>query len=140
MNSIFYIVIFLLVAFISINVLRNTYLTLTEGFKRIKGIKSASSSASKSSSSKDVIGENSKNFANAIKNASNAIKDELEIKKYTDNYETIILNIDDLLNNLMLETTLNLDVEKPLPTIQKLSVMQQSKSALISIMEHLNEQ
>lgn len=140
MNSIFYIVIFLLVAFISINVLRNTYLTLTEGFKRIKGIKSASSSASKSSSSKDVIGENSKNFANAIKNASNAIKDELEIKKYTDNYETIILNIDDLLNNLMLETTLNLDVENPLPTIQKLSVMQQSKSALISIMEHLNEQ
>ena len=140
MNSIFYIVIFLLVAFISINVLRNTYLTLTEGFKRIKGIKSASSSASKSSSSKDVIWENSKNFANAIKNASNAIKDELEIKKYTDNYETIILNIDDLLNNLMLETTLNLDVENPLPTIQKLSVMQQSKSALISIMEHLNEQ
>lgn len=140
MNSIFYIVIFLLVAFISINVLRNTYLTLTEGFKRIKGIKSASSSASKSSSSKDVIGDNSKNFANAIKNASNAIKDELEIKKYTDNYETIILNIDDLLNNLMLETTLNLDVENPLPTIQKLSVMQQSKSALISIMEHLNEQ
>jgi hypothetical protein len=66
--------------------------------------------------------------------------DKLSIKKYKSDYENVILNMDDMLNNLMLQTTLSVDVNNPQGSIKQLAEMNQAKSALNSVMKYLDKQ
>jgi len=71
---------------------------------------------------------------------SNVIKnqDMLLITKYRSDYETSILNLDDLVNNLMLTTALNIDPTKPMDGLDKLAKLNQSKAALNSVMKFVD--
>jgi len=60
--------------------------------------------------------------------------------KYRSDYETAILNLDDLISNLMLQTALNVDQTNPSPAINKLAQMQQAKTALNSVMKFVDSQ
>jgi hypothetical protein len=60
------------------------------------------------------------------------------ISKYRSDYETAILNLDDLVNNLMLKTALTVDKDKPNQSLIALSQLQQSKVALNTIMKFID--
>ena len=88
----------------------------------------------------DGIAGNAANYGAAIKAANIKFQDTFLISKYRSDYETVILNLDDLLNNLMLQTALNIDSTKPEESMQKLSSMNQAKGALNNVMKFIDAQ
>jgi len=127
MKNIFYILIFLIVAVVVINILRGFFST-KEGMEN------------ENSSMSDGIAGNAQSYANLIKTSSTAIQDSFLINKYKSTYENIIINMDDLINNLMLKKTLTIDVNNPTSGIEELAKMQQAKTALNSVMKFIDEQ
>lgn len=127
MKNIFYILIFLIVAVVVINILRGFFST-KEGMEN------------ENSSMSDGIAGNAQSYANLIKTSSTAIQDSFLFNKYKTTYENIVINMDDLINNLMLKKTLTLDVNNPTSGIEELAKMQQAKTALNSVMKFIDEQ
>jgi len=89
-------------------------------------------------SSENGIAGNASAYGAMIKAASIKSQDTFLISKYRSDYETVILNLDDLLNNLMLKTTLTFDVNSPQKSLEQLSQMQQAKTALNSVMKFVD--
>ena len=84
------------------------------------------------------IAGNAASYGATIKSTAIQLQDALLVTKYRSDYETTILNLDDLINNLMLETALNVDVKNPQPSIEKLSQMNQAKAALNNVMKFVD--
>ena len=61
------------------------------------------------------------------------------ISKYRSDYETIVLNLDDLVNNLMLGAALNVNPKKPHEALVKLAELNQSKTALNNVMKFIDK-
>jgi hypothetical protein len=61
------------------------------------------------------------------------------ISKYRSQYETVILDLDDYINNLMLKISLSIDKNKPEESITKLVEMNQAKTALNNIMKFIDK-
>ncbi len=89
-------------------------------------------------SSENGIAGNASAYGAMIKAASIKSQDTFLISKYRSDYETAILNLDDLLNNMMLKTTLTIDVNNPQKSLEQLSQMQQAKTALNSVMKFVD--
>jgi hypothetical protein len=62
----------------------------------------------------------------------------LLISKYRKDYENAILNLDDLINTMMLQTALNVDNSKPMASIEKLNQLNSAKGALNSVMKFVD--
>ena len=94
--------------------------------------------ANDSSSSSNGIAGGAASFGASVK--ANVIKsqDTLLISKYRKDYETAILNLDDLVNNLMLETALSIDQKNPQIGLKKLVDLNQSKIALNGVMKFVD--
>jgi hypothetical protein len=96
------------------------------------------------SSGEGGVAGNADSYASTIK--SNTIKqqDTFLISKYRKSYETVILNLDDLINNLMLQTTLNIDsngkTDKVLESFKTLNTLSESKKALNQVMQFVDSQ
>jgi len=96
------------------------------------------------SSGEGGVAGNADSYASTIK--SNTIKqqDTFLISKYRKSYETVILNLDDLINNLMLQTTLNIDsngkIDKVLESFKTLNTLSESKQALNQVMKFVDNQ
>jgi hypothetical protein len=96
------------------------------------------------SSGEGGVAGNADSYASTIK--SNTIKqqDTFLISKYRKSYETVILNLDDLINNLMLHTTLNIDsngkLDKVLESFKTLNTLSESKKALNQVMQFVDSQ
>lgn len=90
-----------------------------------------------SATSNGVAGS-AQNYAANIK--SNTIKnqDVLLVAKYRRDYENVILNMDDLINTIMLETTLSVNSSDPLPALDKLVKLNSAKTALNSVMKFVD--
>jgi hypothetical protein len=84
------------------------------------------------------IAGNAAAYAASLKSKTIMSEDALLISKYRSDYESAILNLDDLINTLMLKTALSVDEDKPGPAIEKLSKMNQAKGALNSVMKFLD--
>jgi hypothetical protein len=95
-------------------------------------------SSSSSSGTANGIAGNAATYGATIKAASIKSQDTLLISKYRSDYETAILNLDDLINNLMLKTTLTIDPNNPGASLEKLGQMQQAKTALNSVMKFVD--
>ena len=93
--------------------------------------------SSKSSSETGVAG-NAATYAANIKSKTIKMQDTLLISKYRSDYETAILNLDDLVNNLMLKAALSIDKENPQQSLLTLSQLQQSKVALNTVMKFID--
>jgi hypothetical protein len=97
---------------------------------------------STSSSSNGVAGNgvagSAASYAATIKDESVKLNDTLLISKYRKDYENVILNVDDLIDSLMLKTALTIDTTNPLPSLTKLSEMNQAKTALNSVMKFVD--
>ena len=84
------------------------------------------------------IAGNAAAYAAQLKSAVIKSQDELLISKYRSDYENSILNLDDYLNNIMLQTALSVNQNNPQASISKLAEMQQAKIALNSIMKFVD--
>lgn len=121
------------VAFLIFRNLNFDKMTLKEGMTD-----SSSSSDTIGSSSENGIAGNAATYGANIKSQTIKLQDTLLISKYRSDYETAILNLDDLVNNLMLKTALTVDKDKPQQSLIALSQLQQSKVALNTIMKFID--
>jgi hypothetical protein len=88
-----------------------------------------------SSSKKSGVGGGSDEYATFIKNQVIHLQDTLLKDKYKDKYESIVISLDDLVNNAMLTTALSIDPKNPNKQLESLVSMNQSKIALNSVMK-----
>lgn len=84
------------------------------------------------------VAGNAAGYAAQLKSAVIKSQDELLISKYRSDYENAVLNLDDYLNSLMLQTTLSVNQNNPQQAIAKLAQMQQAKIALNSTMKFID--
>lgn len=101
---------------------------------------SSSTTTTTTGSSNNGIAGNAAAYGATIKDNVIKMQDTFLISKYRKDYENAIINLDDLLNNLMLQTALTLDKEKPDGSIDRLAKMQQAKVALNSVMKYIDSQ
>ena len=84
------------------------------------------------------VAGNAAAYGATIKATTIKLQDTFLITKYRSDYETAILNLDDLISNLMLQTTLSIDSNNPDSAIKKLADMSQAKTALNSVMKFVD--
>lgn len=95
-------------------------------------------SESTGTASANGIAGNAENYAASVKTEATRKQDALLISKYRVDYENSIMSLDDLVNNLMLETAMSVDLKKPEVALKKLADLQQSKVALNSVMKFVD--
>ena len=78
-------------------------------------------------------------YAANIKAQVIKLQDTTLISKYRADYENVVINMDDLVNNLMLQVTLNVDQSKPKNSLAKLAQLNQAKAALNSVMKFIDK-
>jgi hypothetical protein len=121
--------IFVAICFVVYFLFRNFNYSLKEGM--------TDASSSTSSGTSGIAGS-AASYAAGIKAITIKLQDSLLISKYRSDYETTILNLDDLIDNLMLKETLSIDPNKPGETLGKLSQMNQAKLALNNVMKFID--
>ena len=85
------------------------------------------------------VAGNAASYGASLKAATIKQQDMLLISKYRSDYETVILNLDDLVNSLMLDVALKVDTSKPYEALSKLSELNQSKAALNNVMKFIDK-
>jgi len=100
------------------------------------GSQAATSSTTTSTTS--GIAGNAESYAANIKSTTIKNQDMLLITKYRKDYENAILNLDDLINTLMLQTTLSVDTSNPMPSLEKLNELSSARAALNSVMKFVD--
>ena len=97
----------------------------------------APATAPASSASSGIAGS-AASYAAQIKAQAIKIEDQLLIPKYRSDYETVVLNLDELVNSLMLQAALSVNQTNPQKTLTELANLQQSKIALNSVMKYID--
>jgi hypothetical protein len=110
------------------------------GFVLFKNLPTREGMTNKSPTTEGGIAGNSSSYAATLKAETIKHQDVLLISKYRSEYESAILNLDDLINNLMLNEALTVDPSNPLSSIDSLAKMQQAKVALNSVMKFVDGQ
>jgi len=128
MKQLYNFLLFTFICFVVYIIFRNMNFPFKEGMENNKNVKSSSNG----------IAGNASSYAAELKTSVIKSQDELLISKYRTDYETAILNLDDLLSNLMLKTTLSVNENNIDSSIEKLVKMQQAKSALNSVMKFVD--
>jgi hypothetical protein len=106
----------------------------------IEGMTDASGNTISVSAPANGVAGNAASYAASIKAATIKSQDTFLISKYRADYESVILNLDDLLSNLMLKTALSVNMDSPSESVDKLAKMQQAKLALNSVMKFVDSQ
>ena len=106
----------------------------------IEGMTDGSGNSVAVSAPANGIAGNAAAYAASLKAATIKSQDTFLISKYRSDYETAILNLDDLLSNLMLNTALSVNQNNPTDAVEKLAKMQQAKAALNSVMKFVDSQ
>jgi hypothetical protein len=129
----YYIPLFIIISFIIYLIFRSFHYNpmLIEGM---------TDNSNKKDGSKNGITDNAATYAASLKASTIKTQDELLITKFKSDYETAILNLDDLINVLMLKTSLTFNEANSMDSIDKLSKMQQAKAALNSVMKFVDSQ
>jgi hypothetical protein len=107
-------------------------------YSLIEGMTDDSGTAA--TSTDNGIAGNAASYGAQIKAATIKLQDTVLISKYRSDYETAILNLDDLVDNLMLKTVLSIDSNNPADGLKKLSDMNQAKLALNNVMKFVDKQ
>lgn len=74
-----------------------------------------------------------------IKTQAIKLQDTVLISKYRTDYETVVINLSDLVDNLMLQTTLTIDHSKPHDGLAKLVGLNNAKAALNNVMKFIDK-
>ena len=119
------------ICFVAYQLFRN--LDIKEGMTT-----SSSATTSTTTSTTSGIAGGAENYAANIKSSTIKNQDTLLITKYRKDYENAILNMDDLINTLMLQTTLSVDTSNPMPSLEKLNSLNSARTALNSVMKFVD--
>jgi hypothetical protein len=132
MKELYYLFLFIVICFVTYMLFRGFYYNpmLIEGM--------TNSDSTDIASSGDGIAANAASYAASLKSEVIRAEDELLISKYRTDYETSILNLDDLINTRMLNISLSADPSNLKQTLIDLSQCQQAKSALNSVMKYVD--
>jgi len=84
------------------------------------------------------IAGNAASFGATIKEQNIKFQDQFLISKYRSDYEAVILDLDELVDNLMLKTIL-IPSKNPEETLKKIAELNQAKGALNSIMRFVDK-
>jgi hypothetical protein len=134
MNKLFQnITLFIAMFFVLYLLFRNFNYNLKEGMTDASG-------NTVTPSSNNGIGGNASNYASTIKSANIKLQDTLLVSKYRSDYEQVILNMDDFINNLMLETVLNVNPSSPQNSVEQLAQLNLAKGALNNVMTFVDKQ
>ena len=133
MKDLYNLVLFLIICFVIIWLFRNFHFSSGR-----EGMTNNSGTTQTSSSSNNGIAGNAASYAASLKASTIKSQDMLLISKYRSDYETAILNLDDLINNLMLKTALSVDPNNPDSAVDKLAKQQQAKLALNNVMKFVD--
>jgi len=98
---------------------------------------STSTSTSTTTTANGIAGS-AQNYAANIKSMTIKNQDVLLISKYRNDYENAILNLDDLINTMMLQTALSVNSSNPIASIEKLNQLNSAKGALNSVMKFVD--
>lgn len=82
------------------------------------------------------VGSDSGDYAKTIQNAKRTMTDMLNFPKYKNEYETIILAMDDYIDGVMMKTLLSVDPSNPMPALLLLGNLQKSKDALNTVLKY----
>ena len=96
--------------------------------------------ASSPNSTNGVAG-NASTYAANIKSEAIKLHDTLLVSKYKKDYENVIMDMDDYVDNLMLQTLLNIDTsdrKKALDDLTTLNTLNESKTTLNKIMSFID--
>jgi len=147
MNKQFINVLFIIaICFVAYILFRNLNINLKEGMTADPSgnlISSAMASSSSSSSSTSTgsgsgIAGGAQTYAANIKSMVIKNQDVLLISKYRTDYENAILNLDDLINTLMLQTALTVNPSNPSTSLEKLVQLNSARGALNSVMKFID--
>ena len=130
-NSAIFISICILIYFVFSNI------GLKEGLENNKS--SSTTSTTTSSSTTSGVAGGAAAYAANIKEQAIKLQDTVLISKYRADYENVVINMDDLVNNLMLQITLNIDQSKPEASLGKLAQLNQAKAALNNVMKFIDK-
>ena len=108
-----------------------------EGFTDASGNKKGSSDSSSNSSPNGIAG-NASTYAANLKAMSVKLSDTLLVTKYRSDYESAIMNAEELVNNLMLQTTLSINTNDPHKSIAKLVALHHAQAALNAAMKFVD--
>jgi len=86
------------------------------------------------------IAGNADSYASAINAQTVKIQDTLLVSKYRSDYENVIINMHDLMNNLMLSTVLNINHEDPTNDLGTIISLNETCNALNNVMKFLDKQ
>jgi len=127
-----------LIIFIGICILTYIVFRSVNFQEGLENNKSGTSSSTSTSTSNGVAGGASSYAAN-VKTEVIKLQDELLVSKYRTDYENVVINMDDLVNNLMLKTTLTIDQSNPRGSLMVLASLGQSKAALNEVMKFIDK-
>jgi hypothetical protein len=85
------------------------------------------------------IAGNADAYGAEIKLETIKMQDMFLVSKYRNQYETVILNLDDFVNNLMLKSALSMDKINPHASLSQLAELNQVKNALNNVMIFLDK-
>jgi hypothetical protein len=127
---------FIGICFLLYLLFRNFNYNLNDTFK--EGMQDASSNQNSSSSNNGIAG-NAASYGATIKESNIRFQDQFLITKYRSDYEAIILDLDDSLNNIMLNTILTGDANSTEEKLIRLGQLNQSKEALNNVMKFIDK-
>jgi len=125
--------VFVLICFVSYLLFRSINTNYIEGMTSDNLTNSITSTISSG------VAGNAQSYAANIKSLTVKNQDTLLISKYRNDYENVILNLDDYVNTLMLQTALNIDPVKSSESLDKLKALNETKSALNNVMKYIDK-
>ena len=81
---------------------------------------------------------NSSVYLSQIQSQNVKFNDSFNITNYRKQYEDIIMSMDDLVNNLMLQTALTVDQTNPQQSLIQLGQLNNAKTGLNSVMKFID--
>jgi soluble cytochrome b562 len=103
-----------------------------------EGFDSSSNVTSSSTSSTNGIAGNSSTYLSQIQSQNTKFSDSFNITNYRTQYENIIMGMDDLVNNLMLQTVLSVNQSNPQQSLIQLGELNNAKTALNNVMKFID--
>jgi len=140
MNEIVHLGLFVLLFFLAYLMFRRFSPSNIDGMEVMSDASGNNTAPGNNTPSPDTgVAGNAAAYAAAIKAANIRSMDVLLINKYRADYEAAILNVEDFINCLMLQTTLSVDHRNnPMAAVEKLGSLQQAKTALNSVMKFVD--
>jgi hypothetical protein len=113
-------------------------LDFKEGMTTDSPTSTSTTTSNSTTTTTNGIAGSAQNYAANIKSMTIKNQDILLISKYRNDYENAILNLDDLINTMMLQTALTVDNSKPMVSIEKLNQLNSAKVSLNSVMKFVD--